>query len=169
MYPLHFQNPIYPPLPPAHLLNLIYTSLFPGNCRRWPWLIEALYIPCAKTHVPSPLLRLHQSICPGPRHMYPFRKKASFLRWGFVSTSSKSQAEGPPFASCPRLLPSILEGVPQTATSERAIPLWQLSLPTCSELCYWQISFFSGNVLIIPLLPDTLISFLHIREFTQFS
>ena len=64
-----------------------------------------LKIHLIKSHVPFSLLRLHQSISPGPR-LIPWlnRNMTTFLRWGVVSTSPNPQAGGPPLVRCPRLL-----------------------------------------------------------------
>jgi hypothetical protein len=43
-----------------------------------PQLNRLINIPRTISHVPFPLLRLYQRIRPGPRQVYPFRKKSTF-------------------------------------------------------------------------------------------
>ena len=46
---------------------------------------QAPEIPCIESHFPFPLLRSYQKISPGPRHLFMFRKSASFLDENFVA------------------------------------------------------------------------------------
>jgi hypothetical protein len=59
------------------------------------------------------LLRLYQSINPGPRLcLWTFRNKDTFSRWGVVNPSPKLQTGGPPLVGCPRLLIHYIRSYP---------------------------------------------------------
>jgi hypothetical protein len=45
----------------------------PGHCHKWPWPVQAAHIPCLKSHIHFPLLKLYQRISPGPRLCQMFR------------------------------------------------------------------------------------------------
>ena len=84
-----------------------------------------------KSHIRFPLLCLYRRITLIPRLFWMWCNMI-FLRWGVVSASPNTQAEGPPLVGCPRLLiqyirsyAPYLEAVPPPATRGRAMPLWQ--------------------------------------------
>ena len=49
---------------------------FPGCCCKWTWPIQAPNTPRTASHVPSPLLRSHRSVSPGPRQIFMILKCA---------------------------------------------------------------------------------------------
>ena len=97
----------------------------------WPTCMQAPCISCTESHVPFPLLRSYQSISPGPRHMYPFRKRVVLtVRSCYHLARSPSWRTNPCRLSATAYSiysqPSyILEAVPPSVTTGRAMPWWQ--------------------------------------------
>jgi hypothetical protein len=98
------------PSPPSHFLKI--------------------YLPCTKSHFAFPLLGSHQTISPGPRHMYPFCNRTSFLGEELLAPCQNPELEDHSLSvsetaySIFSHLASILEGVPPSATWGRAMPWW---------------------------------------------
>ena len=107
-FPLPYKNARTPALtvPPFSRLNSCTptkSNLHLANCLSEPDLFRHLMF-----HVPN-----HMSLfyCLGftkgtgqALHKFELSLHENFWRWRFVSTSPKSQAEGPPLVGCPRLL-----------------------------------------------------------------
>jgi hypothetical protein len=80
-YPEPYQSCPCPPHPTSWRSILILSShlrLGLGHCHKWPWPIQAPYVPSSKSHVPFPLLKSYQRISPGQRLCIVFRNMVIF-------------------------------------------------------------------------------------------
>ena len=128
--PLLLQCPLCPTKPPVHPLNLIYTVLI-------PWLLsshcpeQAPYFTKYQISCPFPSLWSYQRISPGPRKMYPLRKKISFYSEELLAPCPTPKLEYHPCrlsatsSSIYSQQPSILEAVLPSVTWWCAMPGWQ--------------------------------------------
>jgi hypothetical protein len=94
--------PILSQLDPLHVPTSLFVKIH--LCCKWACPIHAAGIPRAKSHVPFSLVRLHQSISPGPRLTLWLIRNTVFLRWGVVSTSATPQTGGSSLVGSRRLL-----------------------------------------------------------------
>jgi len=65
----------------------------------WPWPVQTPYIPCTRSHVHFPLLRLYQNISPDQRHMYLSYNKASFYVWELLPPCPTLKSEDYPLSA----------------------------------------------------------------------
>jgi hypothetical protein len=91
--------------------NLYFPEL-PCYRFQWTWPIKAPNIPCTKSHVHFPVLRLCQVIRPVPRLCIVIRNKYWVLRGRVVTPPPNPQAGGPPTIGCPRLLIQYIPSYP---------------------------------------------------------
>jgi len=121
----------------------------------------------------SPLLRSNQRISPGPRHMYPFRNKASCYSEELLAPLSTQSWSTTPFRrsvtaySIYSHLPSILKALPLSATWGRAMPWWQGPTYHGSSTTIPQFSIWClHDCIFLTLLKDKPSRYIATRKWT---
>jgi hypothetical protein len=122
----------------------MFRYLFPSPCPERTCPMHTSNIRSTKSHIHFLSLRSFiQRICPGPRLLMNFRKKAIFLRWGIVYPTPNPKLEDHPLSAVCDCLFNIFAGTLHCVTDRSWITSsvgWTEQFVTSSD-CRFAVAF----------------------------